>query len=142
MAELDALKDRIAFGLVFRRDHAHRKSSDLVPWITERKDLRYLRHVVKKIIIAAGLRKELSFTSFRHGGFTEGADSDLTDAELRTAGRHRSRHQLPTYAKRTQKQLIAAAKKRREERTRTGALLGGTLTPISPIDSVKDTSDL
>jgi hypothetical protein len=25
-----------------------------------------------------------------HAGFTEGADSDLTDAELRAAGRHRS----------------------------------------------------
>ncbi|WLB12722.1 hypothetical protein QIH87_17415 [Bradyrhizobium elkanii] len=87
--------------------------------MTERKDLRYLRHVVKKIVIAAGLRHELSFTSFRHGGFTEGADSDLTDAELRAAGRHRSRQQLPTYAKRTRKQLIAAAKKRREERNRT-----------------------
>jgi hypothetical protein len=37
-----------------------------------------------------GIRTELSFTSFRHGGFTEGADSDLTDAELRAAGRHRS----------------------------------------------------
>jgi hypothetical protein len=37
--------------------------------------------VVKKIITAAGLRGEVSFTSFRHGGFTETADSDLTDAE-------------------------------------------------------------
>jgi hypothetical protein len=34
------------------------------------------------------IRNELSFTSFHHGGFTEGADSDLTDAELRAAGRH------------------------------------------------------
>jgi hypothetical protein len=75
--------------------------------------------VVKKIIVEAGLRQELSFTSFRHGGFTEGADSDLTDAELRAAGRHRSSRQLPTYAKRTGKQLITAAKKRREERTRS-----------------------
>src|SRR5438132_5728166 len=30
----------------------------------------------------SGLRDELSFTSFRHGGLTEGADSDLSDAEL------------------------------------------------------------
>ncbi|MGX1352262.1 hypothetical protein AB7M49_005871 [Bradyrhizobium elkanii] len=119
VAELDAIKGSVVSGLVFRRDHAHRKSSALIPWMTERKDLRYLRHVVKKIVIAADLRHELSFTSFRHGGFTEGADSDLTDAELRAAGRHRSRQQLPTYAKRTRKQLIAAAKKRREERTRT-----------------------
>jgi len=32
---------------------------------------------VKRIVTAAGIRGELSFTSFRHGGFTEGADSDL-----------------------------------------------------------------
>ena len=118
MAELDAIKETIPFGLIFRRDHKHRRSRTPLPWITERKDLRYLRSVVKKIVAAAGLRSELSFTSFRHGGFTEGADSDLTDAELRAAARHRSTRQLPTYAKRTRKQLISGSKKRREERTK------------------------
>lgn len=137
MTELDAIKETVASGLAFRRDHEHRKSLALVPWFTQRKDLRYLRRVVQKIIAAAGLRTELSFTSFRHGGFTEGADSDLTDAELRAAGRHRSRQQLPTYAKRTSKQLIVAAKKRREERARTVRPLEGTLPVHSPIISAK-----
>lgn len=118
MAELDAIKEKTAEGLVFRRDHAHRRSPTPVPWITERGDLRYLRRIVRKIIAAAEIRSELSFTSFRHGGFTEGADSDLTDAELRAAGRHRSTRQLPTYAKRTRKQLVSVSKKRREERTK------------------------
>jgi len=118
MTELEAIKETMVSGLVFRRDHEHRRSRTPLPWITERKDLRYLRSVVKKIVAAAGLRSELSFTSFRHGGFTEGADSDLTDAELRAAARHRSPRQLPTYAKRTRKQLISGSKKRREERTR------------------------
>jgi hypothetical protein len=122
MAELDAIKETTVTGLIFRRDHKHRRSSTPLPWLTERKDLRYLRSVVKKIVAAAGLRPELSFTSFRHGGFTEGADSDLTDAELRAAARHRSTRQLPTYAKRTRKQLISGSKKRREERTK-GALI-------------------
>lgn len=122
MAELDAIKQVTVSGLVFRRDHAHRKSRIPLPWITERKDLRYLRSVVKEIVAAAGIRSELSFTSFRHGGFTEGADSDLTDAELRAAGRHRSARQLPTYAKRTRKQLISGTKKRREERTKAAGL--------------------
>jgi len=85
MEELDAIKETTVMGLIFRRDHKHRRSLTPLPWITERKDLRYLRSVVKKIVVAAGLRPELSFTSFRHGGFTEGADSDLTDAELRAA---------------------------------------------------------
>jgi hypothetical protein len=122
MAELDAIKKTMVSGLVFRRDHKHRKSATPLPWITERKDLRYLRSVVKEIVEAAEIRDELSFTSFRHGGFTEGADSDLTDAELRAAGRHRSARQLPTYAKRTRKQLISGTKKRREERTKAANL--------------------
>ena len=123
MAELDAIKETTAMGLIFRRDHKHRRSLTPLPWITGRKDLRYLRSVVKKIVAAAGLRTELSFTSFRHGGFTEGADSDLTDAELRAAARHRSTRQLPTYAKRTRKQLISGSKKRREERTKAALVL-------------------
>jgi hypothetical protein len=122
MAELDAIKKTMVSGLVFRRDHKHRKSATPLPWITERKDLRYLRSVVKEIVAAAGIRGELSFTSFRHGGFTEGADSDLTDAELRAAGRHCSARQLPTYAKRTRKQLMSGTKKRREERTKAANL--------------------
>ena len=122
MAELDAIKETLVLGLIFRRDHKHRRSPTPLPWITERKDLRYLRSVVKKIVGEAGLRTELSFTSFRHGGFTEGADSDLTDSELRAAARHRSTRQLPTYAKRTRKQLISGSKKRREERTKATLL--------------------
>lgn len=118
MRELDTIKDATTSGLIFRRDHAHRRSATPLPWITERGDLRYLRSVVKKIVKSAGIRSDLSFTSFRHGGFTEGADSDLTDAELRAASRHKSTRQLPVYAKRTRKQLISASKKRRKERTK------------------------
>jgi hypothetical protein len=61
------------------------------------------------------LRDDLSLASFRHGGFTEAADADLTDVLLRAAGCHRSARQLPSYAKRTRKQLIAVAQKRRAE---------------------------
>jgi hypothetical protein len=110
MPELDAIKEQTVGGLVFRRDHGHRRARVPLPWITPRGGLDYLRATVKRIIRAAGLRDELSFTSFRHGGFTEGADSDLSDAKLRAAGRHRSARQLPTYAKRTRKQLVPAFK--------------------------------
>ena len=126
MAELDAIKASAVVGLdglIFRRDHAHRRGKIPLPWTTPRGDLDHFRSVVKDIIRAAGLRDELSFTSFRHGGFTEGADADMTDAELRAAGRHRSARQLPTYAKRTRKQLISGARKRRAERTKAANLL-------------------
>lgn len=122
MAELDAIKAATLTGLVFRRDHPTRRSPIPKPWITDRKGLDHLRGVVKTVIRAAGLRDELSFASFRHGGFTEGADADWTDAELRAAGRHRSAQQLPTYAKRTQKQLISASTKRRAIRTKPANL--------------------
>jgi hypothetical protein len=122
MAELDDIKARAISGHIFRHDHVHRRGVIPLPWITARGDLDYVRAVVKKIIRAAGLRNELSFTSFRHGGFTEGADSDLTDAELRAAGRHRSARQLPTYAKRTRKQLVSVATKRRAGRTKAANL--------------------
>ena len=123
MAELDAIKKRIP-----SRDRCCAVIMPIgeapypQPWITPRGDLDYLRCGRQKIIRAAGLRDELSFTSFRHGGFTEGADADMSDAELRAAGRHRSARQLPTYAKRTRNQLISGAKKRRAARTNAGDL--------------------
>ena len=117
MGELDALKrDRIG-GLMLCRDWGER-----LPWPTERGDLDLMRHKVKRIIRAAGLRDELSFTSFRHGGFTEAADADLTDAEIRAQGRHRSAKVLPRYAKRTMRQVAEGARKRRAVRTKADDL--------------------
>ena len=112
MAELDAIKRERIGGLMLRRDWGDRG-----PWPTEKGDLTLMRHKVKAIIRAAGLRDELSFTSFRHGGLTEAADADLSDAEIRAQGRHKSAKVLPRYAKRTMKQVEAGAKKRRATRT-------------------------
>ena len=81
-----------------------------------------MSRTVKRIIRAAGLRDTLSFTSFRHGGFTEAADADLSDAEIRAQGRHRSAKVLPRYAKRTMRQVEAGAKKRRAARTKVDEL--------------------
>jgi hypothetical protein len=115
MAELDAIKRERIGGLMLRRDLGDRR-----PWPTWPKedevDLSYVARKTKEIIRAAGLRHELTFTSFRHGGFTEAADSDLSDAEMRAAGRHKSAKMLPRYAKRTMKQIAAGAKKRRAQR--------------------------
>jgi hypothetical protein len=87
------------------------------PWSTFPKedeiDLTHMRHRAKEVMHAAGLRAELSMRFFRHGGFTEAADSDLTDAEMRAQGRHKSAKVLPRYAKRTMKQVAQGARKRR-----------------------------
>ena len=115
MAELDAIKRERIGGLMLCRDWGGRS-----PWPTwptpDNPDLTHMSRKVKEIIRAAGLRDELTFTSFRHGGFTEAADSDLSDAEMRAAGRHKSAKVLPRYAKRTMKQVAEGARKRRATR--------------------------
>lgn len=74
MAELDEIKLRIIGGLAFRRDHRHRRSGGVSKaWVTDRGEFVHLRSTVKDIMRHAGLPEELSFTSFQHGGFTEGA---------------------------------------------------------------------
>ena len=112
MASLDAMKRTRIAGLMLRRDWGKHD-----PWPTWPKedevDLTHMSRKVKEVIRAAGLRDELTFTSFRHGGFTEAADSDLTDAEMRAQGRHKSAKVLPRYAKRTMKQVAEGARKRR-----------------------------
>ena len=117
MTELDTIKRERIGGLMLRRDWGER-----IPWPSESGDLSLMRHKVKEIIRAAGLRDVLSFRSFRHGGFTEAADADLTDAEIRAQGRHKSAKVLPRYAKRTMRQVEAGAKKRRTARTDSGHL--------------------
>jgi hypothetical protein len=70
------------------------------------------------VIREAGLRDELSFGSFRHGGFTEAGDAELTDKELMAQGR--SRKVLGRYVKRTMRQVANALQKRHAERTKSG----------------------
>jgi hypothetical protein len=117
MAELDEIKRERIGGLMLRRDWGKR-----LPWPTwpkpDQPDFTHLSRKVKEVIRAAGLRDELSFTSFRHGGFTEGGDAELTDRELLAQGRHTTVKVLPKYTKRTTNQIISGAKKRRAYRDR------------------------
>jgi hypothetical protein len=90
MAELDAIKRERIGGPMLCRDWGDRRQ-----WATwpapDRPDLRHMSRKVKEIIRAAGLRHELTFTSFRHGGFTEMGDAELTDTQIRAQSRHTSR---------------------------------------------------
>ena len=70
---------------MIRRDRKDRKAGVPLRWITAKGGLDYLRATVKEIVRAATLRDDVSLASFRHGGFTEAADADLTDAQLRAA---------------------------------------------------------
>jgi hypothetical protein len=54
----------------------------------------------------------------RHGGNTEGADADLTDAQLRTLSGHKTPAMTILYAKQTMKQRREGARKRLATRTK------------------------
>jgi hypothetical protein len=119
MAELDTVKRARIAGLMLRRDWGQH-----APWPTWPKedevDLTHMSRKVKEVIRAAGLRAELTFTSFRHGGFTEAGDAELTDRELMAQGRHRSSKVLGNYVKRTMRQVVSGIRKRQATRTNSG----------------------
>jgi hypothetical protein len=121
MAELDVIKRERIGGLMLCRDWGDRR-----PWPTwpapDRPDLTHMSRKVKQIVLAAELRNELTFTSFRHGGLTEAGDADLTDAQIRAQSRHTSSKVLSKYVKRTMKQIADGTKKRRAVRTNAGHL--------------------
>lgn len=121
MLELDAIKRERIGGLMLRRDWGARG-----PWPTWPKpdmpDFTHMSRKVKEVIRAAGLREELSFASFRHGGFTESGDAELTDREIMAQGRKTTVKTLPNYVKRTTRQIVTGTKKRRAVRTKDGQL--------------------
>lgn len=114
---LDAVRRGRIAGLMIVRDWKDEAAGQPVPWITRSGDLTYMRHRTKAMVRAGGLRDELSFTSFRHGGMTELGDADLTDAQIRAISRHKDPRTLPRYVKATQHQIVAGTKKRRSART-------------------------
>ena len=124
MEELDAIKRERIGGLMLCRDWGDRRAWPTWPRNDEPEfvDLTHMTRTVKKIMRAAGLRAELTYTSFRHGGFTEAGDADLTDTQIRARSRQRSAKVLPKYVKRTMRQVATGAKKRRAVRTDSGHL--------------------
>jgi hypothetical protein len=122
MKRLDDIKRERIGGLMFYRDWPDAKVGTPIPWATTKGDLTYVRQWTKKAVVAAKLRADLSFTSFRHGGLTELGDSELTDSEIRAISRQQSSKVLPRYIKRAEKQIIQATKKRRATRTKEGHL--------------------
>jgi hypothetical protein len=77
---------------------------------------------VKEVVRAAGLRDELTFASFRHGGFTEAGDAGLSDRQIMAQGRHASPKVLKHYVKKTERQVAEGTQLRRASRTKGGPL--------------------
>lgn len=98
------------------RDWIDRRIEAPLTWVTKSGDLTYVRKRTKAVVLAAGLRAELSFTSFRHGGFTELGDAELTDAQIRALSRQKSSKVVRGYVKQTERQIVDGTRRRRSVR--------------------------
>ena len=67
--------------------------------------------LVRKIADAAELPKTFSLDACRHGGMTELEEAELTDGQGRALSAHKSRA-YEGYAKRTEKRVLAATRRR------------------------------
>jgi hypothetical protein len=109
--------------LIVMRDKPDPRKKVHLPWTTGgRNPMRWVQSEVRRICRAAGLPDEITFTSFRHGGHTDGADSDLTDAQMRALGAHKTTAALLRYSKETEAQRRDGARKRLTKRTERGNL--------------------
>jgi hypothetical protein len=115
MARLDAAPRRGT--LIITRDQPDRRRKAHLPWEED-----YFRHRVAAIRAAAGIDPEVKFMGLRHGGNVEGAEADLTDAQLRALSGHRTTAALLRYAQTTEQQRVAGARKRRDARTKRDGL--------------------
>lgn len=93
MAELDAMKAlRPTGGLMLHRDGSR------LPWSGKSEMPTQAERISKKIILEAGLRPKLTFTTFgRHGGTTEASTSDLTETQLMKKGQWSSTKAMAHY---------------------------------------------
>jgi hypothetical protein len=112
MARLDPATRRGT--LIVMRDQPDRRRKTYLPWKED-----YFRHCVADIRAAAGIDPEVKFMGLRHGGNTEGADADLTDAQLRALSGHRTATMTILYARQTMKQRREGARKRLVARSKT-----------------------
>jgi hypothetical protein len=117
--ELDAMKAlRPTGGLMLRRDGTGRA------WECKGEMLTQVERKSREIIGAAGLPKELTFTSFgRHGGATESAASGLTELELMKKGQWSSTKAMVHYVHGDDEAKQETQLKRIKRRAKRGLVL-------------------
>jgi DNA polymerase III epsilon subunit-like protein len=81
----------------------------------------YAQHLVQKLRKAADLPAHFTLDACRHGGMTELGDAELTEQEIMTLSTHATPDAARIYVKRSERQELTAALKRRDfvERKRT-----------------------
>ena len=103
--------------LIVTRDKPDARRKVHLPWTDS-----YFQHRVAAIRADAGIDSGVKFMGLRHGGNTEGADAELSDAQLRALSGHKTPSMTMLYAKTTMKQRKVGARKRLESRTKTGGM--------------------
>src|SRR5262249_14345712 len=97
------------------RDKPDRRRKTFLPWKED-----YFRQRVAEIRVAAGIDPDAKFMGLRHGGNTEGADADLTDAQLRALSGHKTGSMTALYTRQTMTQRREGARKRLAARSKGG----------------------
>ncbi len=74
----------------------------------------YAQRRVREARAAAKLGSHVTLDACRHGGMTELGDADLTEQGVMTLSGHKTPQAARLYVKRTERQRVSAARKRRE----------------------------
>jgi hypothetical protein len=80
----------------------------------------YAQHLVQQLRKVAKLPAHFTLEACRHGGMTELGDAELTEQEIMTLSTHATPNAARIYVKRTERQELAAASKRRAYVDRSG----------------------
>jgi integrase len=112
-ARLDHLKGDRTSGILIPKD----KTPDCA-WARPDKPLGRFYKIFRIIADRANLPKACSFTSFRHGGITEGAEAGLTEHELMALSGHKDPKTIQAYITQTRTLFENAQRKRLMHRSR------------------------
>jgi integrase len=75
-----------------------------------------MQHIVQRMRVKLELPSHFTFDACRHGGMTELEEAELTDGQGRALSAHRTQQAYIGYAKRTEKRVLSATRKRHAHR--------------------------
>jgi hypothetical protein len=71
-----------------------------------------MQHIVQRMRKKLGLSDLFTFDACRHGGMTELEEAELSDGQGRALSAHRTQASYERYAKRSEKRMLSATRKR------------------------------
>lgn len=75
-----------------------------------------MQHKVQRLRVDLGLPDYFTFDACRHGGMTELEEAELTEGQGRALSAHRTSQAYSGYAKRTERRMLSATRKRHAHR--------------------------